>query len=77
MGKKSSKTAGWGGRRDGAGRKPGPMKENPRNENVTFRVSAKTLGQIRQLRDLTREDEMDFNAMFVAWVEEMAGDYGL
>jgi len=77
MGKTETK-CGWGGHREGAGRKPGTrMKENPRNENVTFRVSAKTLGQIRQLRELTREDEMDFNAMFVAWVEEMSGDYGL
>ena len=76
--KERQKKGGWGGRREGAGRKPGAqMKENPRNENVTFRVSAKTLGQIRQLRDLTREDEMDFNAMFIAWVDEMASDYGL
>jgi hypothetical protein len=72
------KKGGWGGRREGAGRPVGSgTKENPRNENVTFRVSEKTLEQIRQLRELTREDEMDFNAMFIAWVSEMASDYGL
>ena len=74
---KTEKKVGWGGRREGAGRKPGQILENPRNENVTFRVSGKTLGQIRQLRELTKDDEMDFNEMFIAWVEEMAGDYGL
>lgn len=72
------KKGGWGGRREGAGRPVGSgTKENPRNENVTFRVSEKTLEQIRQLRELTREDEMDFNSMFIAWVSEMASDYGL
>ena len=72
------KKGGWGGRREGAGRPVGSgTKENPRNENVTFRVSEKTLEQIRQLRELTREDEMDFNSMFIAWVGEMASDYGL
>ena len=76
--KKTEKKGGWGGRRDGAGRKPGTrMVENPKTENVTFRGSERTLGQIRQLRELTREDEMDFNAMFIAWVEDLASDYGL
>lgn len=76
--KKTEKKGGWGGRRDGAGRKPGTrMVENPKNENVTFRVSERTLGQIRQLRELTKEDEMNFNAMFSLWVEDMAKDYGI
>lgn len=66
-----------GGRREGSGRKPWPESENPRNENATFRVSAKTLGQIRALRDATREDETTFNELFVQWVDEMAKDYGL
>lgn len=73
MGKREKK-GGWGGRREGSGRK---AKENPRNKNLTFRVSAKTLGQVRQLRELTRDDEMDFNRMFISWVEEMAENYGL
>ena len=64
-----------GGRREGAGRKP--WVEEPRNENVTFRVSAKTLGQIRRLRELTKEDEVTFNQLFSQWVDEMANDYGL
>ena len=64
-----------GGRREGAGRKP--WVEEPRNRNVTFCVSERTLGQIRQLREVTREDETNFNAMFSRWVDEMARDYGL
>ena len=64
-----------GGAREGAGRKP--WVENPRNENVPFRVSAVTLGQIRALREATREDEQTFNDLFVQWVDEMAKDYGL
>lgn len=64
-----------GGYREGAGRKP--WVENPRNENVTFRVSAVTLGQIRALREATREDEHTFNDLFIQWVDELAKDYGL
>lgn len=67
-----------GGKREGAGRKKGvQIKENPRNQGVTFMVSEKMLGQIRQLRELTREDEINFNGMFVKWVEEMAETYGI
>lgn len=64
-----------GGRREGAGRKP--WVAEPKNENVTFRVSAKTLAQIRALREATREDETTFNEMFVQWVDGVASDYGL
>ena len=64
-----------GGAREGAGRKP--WVEEPRNENVTFRVSARTLGQIRALREATRDDETTFNQLFCQWVDEMAKDYGL
>ena len=72
------KKDGRGGRREGAGRKPGTgTKENPRNENVTFRVSAATLAKIRALRETTKGDEEDFNAMFVRWVDQTAEDYGL
>ena len=64
-----------GGRREGAGRKP--WVEEPRNQNATFRVSAKTLEQIRQLRELTKDDETTFNQLFCQWVDDMAKDYGL
>lgn len=64
-----------GGAREGAGRKP--WVEDPRNINVTFRVNTKTLGQIRALREATRDDETTFNEMFTRWVDEMARDYGL
>ena len=69
------KKGGWGGRRDGAGRKPSV--EEPRNLCATFCVSGRTLDKIRQLRELTRDDEMNFNTMFVLWVDEMARDYGI
>lgn len=67
-----------GGRREGAGRKKGfRLKENPRNDSVSFAVSEKTLNQIRSLRELTKDDELNFNSMFILWVEEVAKDYGL
>lgn len=67
-----------GGKREGAGRKRGvQIKENPRNKGVTFMVSDKMLNQIRQLRELTKEDELNFNSMFVKWVEQYAKDYGI
>lgn len=69
------KSENWGGRREGAGRPK--TKENPKTENVTFRVSEKTLAQIRQLRELTKDDEMNFNEMFTQWVDEYASDYGI
>ena len=75
---KTKKKSSWGGRREGAGRKPGSgTMENPRTENVTFRVSRRTLGKIRQLREITREDETNFNAMFTQWVDDLADDYGI
>ena len=40
-------------------------------------VSEKMLGQIRQLRELTKQDEINFNGMFVKWVEEYAKSYGI
>ena len=70
-----------GGKREGAGRKKGvkigQIKDNPRNQGVTFMVSEKMLMQIRQLRELTKEDEINFNGMFVKWVEDMAEAYGI
>lgn len=70
-----------GGRREGAGRKKGvkvgPIKDNPKSAGVTFRVSEKTLRQIRELRELTKEDEINFNGMFCLWVEALAKDYGI
>ena len=69
------KKGGWGGRRDGAGRKP--YVDEPRNLCTTFCVSERTMGQIRQLRELTKDDEVNFNGMFVLWVEDLAKDYGI
>ena len=71
----------WGGKRAGAGRKKGKrighIKENPKSEHITFRVTANTTRRIKQLRELTKDDAMPFNRMFEAWVEEYAKDYGL
>lgn len=64
-----------GGYREGAGRKP--WVEDPKNKNATFCVNTKTLGQIRALREATKEDEVTFNEMFTQWVDEMAKDYGI
>ena len=69
---------GWGGRREGAGRPKGTgTVENPRVANVTFRVSGRTLAQIRQLREMMRDDERNFTDVFVAWVQSLADDYGI
>lgn len=67
-----------GGKREGAGRKKGfKLVENPRNKVVTFMVSEKMLGQIRQLREATKEEIPNFNAQFVEWVEKQAQIYGI
>ena len=78
------KKGGWGGKRAGAGRKKGvklgklgQRKENPKSELVYIRVSADTLRKVKQLRELTKHDSVPFNDMFIAWVTEMAKDYGL
>lgn len=67
-----------GGVREGAGRPKGSgTKENPRNKYTTFSVSEKTLNKIHQLREITKHDELTFNAMFSEWVDEIAKDYGI
>lgn len=70
-----------GGKRVGAGRKPGvkvgAYKENPKNTMLPFRVSEKTARRIKQLRELTKEDTMPFVDMLENWVEDMAKDYGV
>lgn len=75
MEKKEKKSNGWGGRREGSGRRP--WKENPRNTMLTFRVTERTARRIKELRELTKEDTMPFVSMLEAWVEEMARDYGI
>lgn len=75
MEKTDKKSSGWGGRREGSGRKP--WKENPRNTMLPFRVTERTARRIKELRELTRDDTMPFVDMLEAWVEEMARDYGL
>ena len=69
-----------GGKREGAGRKGGYSVAYPNEQltsQATFRVRAITLQRIKQLRELTKEDEIPFNRMFEAWVEEYAQSYGI
>lgn len=67
-----------GGRRPGAGRPKGSgMKENPRNTMLTFRVPEATARRMRELRELTSQDEVPFLEMLDRWVEEYAKDYGI
>ena len=76
--KKKTNGNGWGGRREGAGRPRGTtMVENPRCVNVTFRVSERTMAQIRGLREAMRDEDENFTDVFVAWVQGMADDYGV
>lgn len=69
-----------GGKREGAGRKGGYSVVYPDEQltaQATFRVRAITHQRIKQLRELTKDDEMPFNRMFEAWVEEYAQSYGI
>ena len=80
-GRPPKKTSQWGGKREGAGRKKGvktgPRKENPKDTMLPFRVSALTAGRIKQLRELTKQDEKPFVDMLEEWVAEYAKDYGI
>lgn len=79
--KPAKKPEGRGGKREGAGRKPGvkvgPYKENPKNAMLPFRVSEATARRTKELRALTKEDAMPFVDMLEKWVEELARDYGI
>lgn len=84
MAEEKKKQSGRGGKRPGAGRKKGvkigpigPRKDNPKNTMLPFRVSAITAQRIKQLRELTKEDEMPFVDMLEKWVEEYAQSYGI
>jgi hypothetical protein len=69
---------GWGGRREGAGRKKGTkMVENPISEHLSFRVTADTLRRVKALREMTKEDDLSFNRQFELWVKDIAQDYGI
>lgn len=64
-----------GGKRAGAGRKP--RGENPRDTMLPFRVTKKTASRIKALREMTKDDTMDFVDMLEDWVRELAQDYGI
>ena len=72
---KKGKRSGWGGRREGSGRKP--WKENPRNTMLPFRVTETTARRIKELREVTKDDSATFVDMLEAWVAETARDYGI
>lgn len=76
--KKPKEHEGWGGKRPGAGRKKGfKLVENPKNTMLTFRVSEATAMRIKQLRELTKQEDMPFVDTFEKWVEEYAQNYGI
>ena len=78
VGRPRKKVENRGGARPGAGRKPGfRLKENPKNTMLPFRVSAITAQRIKQLRDITKEDEKPFVDMLEEWVAEYAKEYGI
>ena len=72
---KKEKNNGWGGRRQGSGRKP--WKDNPRNKMLPFRVTETTARRIKELREVTKDDSATFVDMLEAWVAETARDYGI
>lgn len=65
----------WGGKREGAGRKP--MGEEAHTAPVFFRVKPGIHRKVLALREATKQDDMPFNRMFEQWVEDMAKDYGI
>lgn len=81
MEEETKKKSTRGGARPGAGRKKGvkigPIKENPRNTMLPFRVSELTAWRIKELRDLTKHDEKTFVDLLEEWVGQMAYDYGI
>lgn len=72
-----------GGKREGAGRKKGvpvgPYKESGElvTAHITINVREVTKNRVKALREATKQDEMPFNRMFEAWVEEYAQNYGI
>lgn len=67
---------GWGGKREGAGRKAKGATA-PLVAHVTIRVTDATMRRVQQLRESTKQDELPFNRMFEKWVEEYAKEYGI
>lgn len=79
-GRPPKKVENRGGKREGAGRKGGYSLVYPDEQltaQVTIRVRAITHQRIKQLREVTQQDEMPFNRMFEKWVEDYAKDYGI
>lgn len=69
-----------GGKREGAGRKAGYSIAYPDEQltaQVVIRTRAITHERIKQLREVTKQDELPFNRMFEKWVEEYAQSYGI
>lgn len=74
------KKDGRGGKREGAGRKKGvsvAYEGDMLSSQITLRVRDITKERVVQLRELTKYDDMSFNRLLEAWVEEMAKKYGL
>lgn len=70
-----------GGKREGAGRKKGVGITYSGGEmlsaHLSIRVREITNTRVKQLRELTKQDDMPFNRMFESWVADLAQEYGL
>ena len=78
--KKKRKKEHRGGVREGAGRKKGTYtayEGDTLSEMLSLRVRGVTKRRVQDLRELTKHDDMPFNRLFEAWVEELAKNYGL
>lgn len=73
---KEKNESGWGGKREGAGRKARGAAA-PLVAQDVFRVTADTHRRITELRQATKDDDIPFNRMFELWVEGLAKDYGI
>lgn len=74
--KKNKAHIGWGGKREGAGKKAKGA-TGPLDAQVVMRITADTYRRIKALRDATADDDVPFNRMFELWVQELATEYGI
>ena len=44
---------------------------------ISFRLTPPTVRRIRKLQQATSQDDIPFNQMFEAWVEDLAQEYGI
>lgn len=65
----------WGGKREGAGRKP--LGDDPKNLSITLCISQSTKDTIAKLKPILKEDGLSVSTLFEKLVKDTAEYYGL